>query len=89
MPGDGDLATGEARCAFGVHRVQYRLPVTSKAPSMPSADQLKALLKAYAQGDEEQFHSVALSSSKAAGCRIRPPSRRRRLRFTQPCVGHP
>jgi hypothetical protein len=27
---------------------------------MPSADQLKALLKAYAQGDEEQFHSVAM-----------------------------
>jgi hypothetical protein len=27
---------------------------------MPSADQLKALLKAYAQGDDEQFHSIAM-----------------------------
>jgi SpoVK/Ycf46/Vps4 family AAA+-type ATPase len=27
---------------------------------MPSADQLKALLKAYAQGDDAQFHSVAM-----------------------------
>jgi SpoVK/Ycf46/Vps4 family AAA+-type ATPase len=34
--------------------------VNSKARTMPSADQLKALLKAYAQGDDEQFHSVAM-----------------------------
>jgi SpoVK/Ycf46/Vps4 family AAA+-type ATPase len=27
---------------------------------MPSADQLKALIKAYAQGDDAQFHSVAM-----------------------------
>src|SRR5215468_10703821 len=27
---------------------------------MPSADQLKALLRAYAQGDDAQFHSVAM-----------------------------
>jgi len=27
---------------------------------MPSADQLKALLKAYAQGDDAQFHSIAM-----------------------------
>jgi hypothetical protein len=27
---------------------------------MPSADQLKALLGAYAQGDDAQFHSVAM-----------------------------
>jgi hypothetical protein len=27
---------------------------------MPSADQLKALLKAYALGDEAQFHSIAM-----------------------------
>jgi SpoVK/Ycf46/Vps4 family AAA+-type ATPase len=31
-----------------------------KVHTMPSADQLKALLKAYAQGDDEQFHSVAI-----------------------------
>lgn len=27
---------------------------------MPSADQIKALLKAYAQGDDAQFHSIAM-----------------------------
>src|SRR5262249_31579068 len=27
---------------------------------MPSADQLKALIKAYSQGDDAQFHSVAM-----------------------------
>ena len=27
---------------------------------MPSGDQLKALLKAYAQGDEAQFSSIAM-----------------------------
>jgi SpoVK/Ycf46/Vps4 family AAA+-type ATPase len=27
---------------------------------MPSADQIKALLKAYAQGDDPQFHSIAM-----------------------------
>jgi AAA+ superfamily predicted ATPase len=27
---------------------------------MPSADQLKALIKAYAQGDDAQFHSIAM-----------------------------
>jgi hypothetical protein len=27
---------------------------------MPSADQLKALIKAFSQGDEAQFHSVAM-----------------------------
>ena len=27
---------------------------------MASSDQLKALIKAYAQGDEAQFHSVAM-----------------------------
>jgi hypothetical protein len=27
---------------------------------MPSADQLKALLKAYASGDDAQFHSIAM-----------------------------
>ena len=27
---------------------------------MPSADQIKALLKAYAQGNDAQFHSVAM-----------------------------
>jgi hypothetical protein len=37
-----------------------RLPVIRKAHTMPSADQLKALLKAYAQGDDEQFHSIAM-----------------------------
>lgn len=31
-----------------------------KASAMPSADQLKALLKAYALGDDAQFHSVAM-----------------------------
>ena len=27
---------------------------------MPSADQIKALLKAYVQGDDAQFHSIAM-----------------------------
>jgi ATP-dependent protease Clp ATPase subunit len=34
--------------------------MTSKARPMPSADQLKALLKAYAEGDDAQFHSIAM-----------------------------
>ena len=34
--------------------------VTSKARPMASADQLKALIKAYAQGDDSQFHSIAM-----------------------------
>jgi len=31
-----------------------------KLDQMPSADQIKALLKAYAQGDDAQFHSIAM-----------------------------
>jgi SpoVK/Ycf46/Vps4 family AAA+-type ATPase len=34
--------------------------VTNKARPMASADQLKALIKAYAQGDDAQFHSIAM-----------------------------
>jgi SpoVK/Ycf46/Vps4 family AAA+-type ATPase len=34
--------------------------MNSKGRMMPSADQLKALLKAYALGDDAQFHSVAM-----------------------------
>jgi SpoVK/Ycf46/Vps4 family AAA+-type ATPase len=34
--------------------------VTSKVRPMASADQIKALLKAYSQGDNAQFHSIAM-----------------------------
>ncbi|MET4804291.1 SpoVK/Ycf46/Vps4 family AAA+-type ATPase [Bradyrhizobium sp. LB11.1] len=34
--------------------------MTNKARPMASADQLKALIKAYAQGDDAQFHSIAM-----------------------------
>jgi SpoVK/Ycf46/Vps4 family AAA+-type ATPase len=39
--------------------------VSSKARPMPSADQLKALLKAYALRDDAQFHSVAMQIAAA------------------------
>ncbi|MEH2474066.1 SpoVK/Ycf46/Vps4 family AAA+-type ATPase [Nitrobacteraceae bacterium AZCC 2161] len=39
--------------------------MNSKVRPMASADQLKALIKAYSQGDEAQFHSIAMQIAAA------------------------
>src|SRR5262245_48618932 len=50
----------EADTSFPSSRSAVESAVTKRVRPMPSADQIKALLKAYAQGNDAQFQSVAM-----------------------------